>query len=135
MHRKELIIKIFPLFFIALLLFSLKLSAREIWPPVYTEASFFELARYGNPSFIDTALAQGINVNATDTIYGRTALHWAVLYKRPEVIKKLLESGAAIEARDTKGRTPLFKAAANYYGTAPIVQLLLAFSNPPGVSP
>ena len=41
----------------------------------------------------------------------KTALHWAIRRNHFEIVKLLLEYGADIDARDSKGQTPLIYAA------------------------
>lgn len=48
----------------------------------------------------------GGGVNITD-MFGRTALHVAVMLGRTNMIQMLIHVGAYIDARDVKGRTPL----------------------------
>ena len=54
--------------------------------------------------------SQGANLNQQD-INGDTPLHWAIEATRPEMVKLLLELGAAADIPDSVGRTPLFRAA------------------------
>lgn len=62
-------------------------------------------------------------VRALDDI-GATPLHWSARYEHPGLLSLLLESGAALEARDRlHDSTPLAWAA--YYGCSQIVELLL----------
>lgn len=55
---------------------------------------------------------------------GRTPLHLAVQFHKPEIVKLLLASGAEVNAGDVKGLTPLHLAAAG--GSVEITNLLLA---------
>lgn len=52
-----------------------------------------------------------IDVNAKDDKYGRTPLSWASANGYEDVIDKLLDMGADVEADDNDGLTPLFLAA------------------------
>ena len=81
----------------------------------------------------------GVDLNSTDDIYGRSALSWAaenghkavvklLLRRRAKVglkaaVKLLLKKGDKAGSKDKDGRTPLSYAAAN--GNEAIVQLLL----------
>lgn len=38
---------------------------------------------------------------------GRTPLHWAAIYARPDIVRILTGKGAAVNARDFQGNTPL----------------------------
>lgn len=70
------------------------------------------IADPSNDSIIDLLLERGIDINSVDE-KGMSALHYAVqnFYNyRAEplnLIKKLLDSGANLEAKDKQGRTPL----------------------------
>lgn len=55
---------------------------------------------------------------------GGTPLHWVALYGNVELVRKLIDRGANVNAVDNVGRTPLFPAAAN--GHVEVVKLLLA---------
>ena len=44
---------------------------------------------------------------------GKTAVHLAARNGRTETVKRLMELGAELEARDNRGQTPLFVAARN----------------------
>ncbi len=62
-------------------------------------------------------------LTSTDS-HGCTPLHLAVQSHKPELVERLLASGAEVNAKDVKGWTPLHFAAAN--GSVVITQLLLA---------
>ncbi|XP_046983137.1 ankyrin repeat and protein kinase domain-containing protein 1-like [Schistocerca americana] len=70
-------------------------------------------------------LAAGADVGARAGLEGRTALHWAARKGDVEAVRLLLEAGAAVDAREIKGkqRTPLHLAAEQ--GGAAVVRLLL----------
>ena len=95
----------------------------------------------GNKKIIEWLLIRKANVNAKD-IHGKTALMYAVyitqyVYAEEAVlqsllsdtifiIQSLLAAGADINATDIDGRTALMHARHPMYGTARIIQLLLA---------
>jgi ankyrin repeat protein len=66
--------------------------------------------------------AQGLE--ATDTYYGRTALHWAAHGGHAEVVTALLGRGARGDTRDRIGMSPLTDAV--YGGHLGVVLLLVA---------
>lgn len=67
--------------------------------------------RFGNNyGEVKRLLDSDVNVNETNSA-GCTALMWAIVFKRRDVLPLLLEEGADIEQSDTKGRTPLMFAA------------------------
>jgi ankyrin repeat protein len=51
-------------------------------------------------------IEKGADVNARSP-YGNTPLHWAVLYKRPELVEYLLANKADVNVANKDGKTPL----------------------------
>lgn len=47
------------------------------------------------------------DINATDHIYYRTALHWAIIHNQFDIMKLLIASGADKKATDINGKTAL----------------------------
>lgn len=72
-----------------------------------------------------------------------TALHFAAQAQQPEIVQLLIDKGAVIDAKDSLGNTPLFKALSTFRGEADgnaIWALVLAgadrtIKNTHGVSP
>lgn len=64
----------------------------------------------GEPERVSDALARGANPNQKLADNG-TPLHLAAMFGPPETVKRLIEAGAAIEARDRWGRAPLHWAS------------------------
>ena len=61
----------------------------------------------GRQEVVETLLAQGAQVNATDT-FGRTPLHFSSLWNNNvTVAEQLLTHGATVDTRDRDGATPL----------------------------
>jgi ankyrin repeat domain-containing protein 50 len=79
------------------------------------------VAAFGLTTMVSFLLDQGYDVKAVDS-RGRTALHWAVMTGREDVVDVLL-TVAEINARDGEGRTALHHAARE--GHADIARLLL----------
>ncbi len=73
-------------------------------------------------SQVTTLLASSADVNATQPD-GMTALHWAVLHGRPELVSELLAAGAAADPETEYGVTPL--AIACQHGDGASVRHLL----------
>jgi ankyrin repeat protein len=72
---------------------------------------------------ITLAVARGVPVNGRHSASGCTALHFAVLHKRREVVLELLATGADANVGDGFGRTSVVYGA--YDSTAEILQLLI----------
>lgn len=76
------------------------------------------IAGPSNDSIIDLLLARGIDINSVDK-KGMTALHYAVqnfynYRKEPlDLIKKLLDCGSNIKAKNNEGQTPIMLATAH----------------------
>lgn len=69
-----------------------------------------ECAAPGGGEAVRALVRAGANVNAQDGVKHCTALHMAARRGNVEVAEALLDSGAAIEARDSLGDTPLRRA-------------------------
>ncbi|XP_036355047.1 26S proteasome non-ATPase regulatory subunit 10-like [Octopus sinensis] len=59
----------------------------------------------------------------TKDIFGRTALHWAVICDQPHAVEILLSRGCDVNPQDVNGQTPLHFACSS--GHLHIVELLL----------
>lgn len=69
-----------------------------------------ELAKDGNPKFIKEILEDTkVDINAQDN-HGQTALHHAVIAKRLDIVKTLLEFKANVNIEDKKRLTPIIYA-------------------------
>jgi ankyrin repeat protein len=90
--------------------------------PLYCVAN--ECPSEMGPAIVRMLVRAGADVNACGGVTRATALHMAARRGHTAVIEALLDSGAAIEARDVKGHTPLQRAINCRRHTA--VQLLLA---------
>ena len=74
----------------------------------WNTVEFFASATAGD---VSACLAAGADTGARDRSWGRTPLHFAALLNdSPEVIRTLLAAGAALEAQDDDGSTPLYFA-------------------------
>lgn len=83
----------------------------------------------GDQNIVLAFLDAGMDINTMRNTDGWTALTAASFYKRPELVKLLLEKQALVNIQDTSGRTPLMYAAA--MGAEEIVSMLLgAGANP-----
>jgi hemoglobin len=76
--------------------------------PLYRVAN--ECASETGPEVVLTLVRAGADVNARNGVTRATALHMAARRGYAEIARALLDCGAAIEARDKKGDTPLQRA-------------------------
>jgi hypothetical protein len=72
-------------------------------------------------NIISLLVAHHAEVNATNQ-FGQTALHWIARSDAPDATEQLLASKAAVDARDTDGRTPLFNAGKSLTPTVETVE-------------
>jgi ankyrin repeat protein len=64
-------------------------------------------------SCVDELIRASANVNAEEAEEGRTALMFACEKGYLEIVQRLIDSGALINHRDNRKRTPLFYAIEN----------------------
>lgn len=76
--------------------------------PLYRVAN--ECASEGGPEVVRALVRAGADVNACGGVTRSTALHMAARRGHVGIAQALLECGAAAEARDSKGDTPLQRA-------------------------
>ncbi|NOY41481.1 MAG: hypothetical protein GXP26_06555 [Planctomycetes bacterium] len=86
-------------------------------------AAIHRAARDGKLAALQVLLAQGTDVNLQQRNLRGTALHYAAEAGNADIIRELLKHKAETEARDTRGYTPLMRAAKK--GSAEVVKLLL----------
>jgi Ankyrin repeats (3 copies)/Bacterial-like globin len=77
-------------------------------PPLYCVAN--ACAAETGAEVVRLLIAAGADVNASSDAMRATALHMAARRGNVEVARALLDSGAAIDAKDRKGDTPLQRA-------------------------
>ncbi|MES2624363.1 MAG: ankyrin repeat domain-containing protein [Pseudomonadota bacterium] len=63
------------------------------------QTALMAVARTGNVEGAKLLLSHGAEINAAETWGGQTALMWASARKQPEMVKFLVENGAAIDKR------------------------------------
>jgi hemoglobin len=76
--------------------------------PLYRVAN--ECASETGPEVVRALVRAGADVNACGGVTRATALHMAARRGHVEIARALLDSGAAVNARDRKGDTPLQRA-------------------------
>ena len=64
-------------------------------------------ASQGNGDCCTMLMEAGADVGATDTLFRRTPLHYAAQNAQPTAYSALTKAGAAEDARDVRGNTPL----------------------------
>jgi ankyrin repeat protein len=74
-------------------------------------APLHNAAYLGNLEIVDLLLNKGAAALNEGNFRGQTPLHFACERGYPEVVSRLLDAGADIEARDVIGRTPLMTTA------------------------
>lgn len=79
------------------------------------ETPLTEAIRHGNVGVVKLLIKHGSKVNARNAVYKRWPIHVAAIQNRNDshfsVIEALLKSGARIDVKDIKGRTPLHHLA------------------------
>lgn len=80
-------------------------------------------SQWNRAEVADVLLENGADVDATESESGRNALMYSCLSGDLRVLRRLLESGAAVNAADGIGRTALMMAAT--IGSTRAVELLL----------
>ena len=88
------------------------------------ETVLMTCVRTGNLAAVRLLLARGADPNGRETRWEQTALMWALASGHSQVVRTLVEHGAAVQTRSTGGFTPLLFAAQQ--GDLDSVQLLLA---------
>jgi ankyrin repeat protein len=76
--------------------------------PLYRVAN--ECASEAGPELVRALVRAGANVNAAGGVTRATALHMAARRGYVGIAQALLDCGAAIDTRDSKGDTPLHRA-------------------------
>jgi ankyrin repeat protein len=94
--------------------------------------ALLDATRNDDPATAIKLLDRGANVKLATSADGTTALHWAVLHGELELAKRLIKSGAAVNARNDYGSTPLQEAAVK--GEAAMIAALLAAGADPNTS-
>ena len=71
---------------------------------------FHGAASDGDVNVVIDMLRDGVSVDCSDE-YGQTALYWAAVNNRIDIVKVLLDSGANVNWQNCFGITPLMDAA------------------------
>ncbi|KAM3069673.1 hypothetical protein ACMFMG_010391 [Clarireedia jacksonii] len=102
----------------------LSLAERE---PMVTDMCPAHIVSYfGLVDFFEELSAKGLLDPLQSDGHGLTAIHWAIKSETDKsyaMVKKLIDHGADVNAKDTTGRTPLYYASRN--GKLNVVELLL----------
>ena len=78
-------------------------------PPAAKEQdiSIHDAAKAGDINAVKQHLADGVEVNAKDSLHGETPLHSAAAFGRKEIAELLIAKGADVNAVDDDGFKPL----------------------------
>eukprot|EP00667_Euglena_gracilis_P014912 EG_transcript_15473 len=95
----------------------------EGWTPL------LHAAANGHVEVVQLLLAAGADPAAADAEFQRTAVAWAVVRQRPDMVAVLLRAGSPLDTFDREGLTPLMLAALHHH-TAAVAQLLEARAAP-----
>lgn len=92
--------------------------------PVYREA-LQRAARWGRLFELKVLIKSmpSTELNETDSLHGRTALHWAVASKQLDCARLLVNAGACLDIPDKKGKIALQQAKENSDG--PMMRMLI----------
>jgi len=80
---------------------------RENNPQLISEKGMQAAAEAGDCAEILRYLKEGVDINAHECAFGKTALFFAVLGEKPKAVKLLLENGADANAALRDGTSPL----------------------------
>ena len=78
----------------------------------------------GNLGEVRRLLKEGADPNLRETIFGRTALHWAAISASGATVDALISAGARVDERDDGGLTPL-RAALQSQGRVTLAVMAL----------
>lgn len=111
-------------------------SARESLEKLgiaFTAERLVQFAAQGDTMVVERFFTAGMPINTADPVRGATALHNAAAQGHVALTRRLIESGADVNAQDWRGATPLINAA--FSGHVEIVQMLLAAKADPNHKP
>jgi ankyrin repeat protein len=106
----EIFFKILPIIVVVLVAFLVK-EGLSFYKYV-KNCKLHEAAKTGKIDKVRMLLKEGYPVNALDSSFGLTPLHFAVRNGRVEVARLLIENGASLTQPSTQGITPLDWASA-----------------------
>ena len=90
------------------------------------------VTEHSDPKMIEYLVGHGADVNAVDKGEQWTPLHFAARDQKVEIVKILLENGAAVDPVESFGNTPLSRCITSSYPRNPaVVDLLLAHGADP----
>ena len=84
----------------------------------------FHAVEQGHVKLVEYLVGEGVDLDVSEKNDGQTALHCAAHNGRWEIVQILLRSNAAIDAQDSKKRTPLYLAT--YHGHFEVVSALIS---------
>ena len=99
------------------------------------------LAENASFEIVELLIKNGANVRVCEPEQQWTALHFAAREGHSDIVKLLLENGAEVDAKDSFGNTPLWRAVMTFKGDDRVIRLLLShkadmnIENNYGISP
>lgn len=85
---------------------------------------FFDAIKAGDLTYVESQLEADRSAARWASDKGVTALHWAVGFKKPEIIRLLINAGADVNLRDNRSCAPLHYAA--NFGRIEIIKLFIS---------
>src|SRR5439155_24639342 len=84
------------------------------------------LASDASLGIVKLLIQNGADVNLREPKQQWTALHFAAREGRAEIVKLLLDNKSEVDARDSFGNTPLWRAVMDFRGDDKVIRLLLS---------
>jgi uncharacterized protein len=91
------------------------------------------LAQDADPAVVKVLIDRGADVNASESLQGYTALHFAARDQKAALVRTLLDAGAEPDPVDVFGDTPLWRSVMNSSGDLATTRLLIDGGADPSV--